>query len=503
MKRIFLLTLIVSGLLALGLPAGAVLPVSAADQGGLGKQYSRASAVNAAMIVPGTGPTSSDPSVSASRILKGNSFITLDQPQDVGVGDQFTISGHIRDLAGGPINNATIHINLNGTFLGNARSNPAGYFVRKFNSKKLSAGTYAIDAYFNGTRFLYRFGASTHLTIDNGVVGVQTIPAIPGITFQMDGKLYVTGPNGNLVIPVDESGVHRLTVLLNLYNNPSTRIEFSRWLDGTVQPYLDIQVPSNSDFVEVGLNIYHQVGLAFVDQAKFPVNADRVSQVTYRSAQGDVFIVNNGDPQWIPASRVARLANGLVPTSLLYSVISVMTDGSNVVNSSQQQFYALPNDTWKISMLLYSIHLSASDGLFNFPTGSSINLVAPDGTIKNYPLDLAGTAEIHSLARGNYSVQLVGAAGLGSKTPVALSRNQNVSIKEISFLDMAVLLVIGTVLTLGLLLYGRPQMFNFLVRRNRPQVMAFEPALIEPDGENGLQIKEKGVRQDDEFIKWS
>jgi hypothetical protein len=290
---------------------------------------------------------------------------------------------------------------------------------------------------------------------------------------------------------------------LNLYNNPSQRVEFSRWVDGTVQPYLDVLVPSKSEFVEVGLNVYHQVGLTFVDQGKFPVDAQRVTQVTYRSAQGDVFVVNNGTPQWIPASRVARLSQGLVPTPLLYSVISVMADGSNVVNSSQQQFYALTNDTWKISMLLYSIHLSASDGLFNFPTGSSINLVAPNGTIKNYPLDLAGTAEIHSLARGNYSVQLVGAMGLGSKTPVALSRNQNVSIKEISFLDLAVVLVIGTVLLLGLLLYGRPQMFNFLVRRNQPQVMAFEPALIEPDGENRLQIKENGVRQDDEFIKWS
>jgi len=503
MKRIFLLTLIFSGLLALGLPVGAVVPVSAAPQGGLGQQNSQPTAVNAAMIVPGSGPITTNPSVSASRILKGSSFITLNPLQDVGVGDQFTISGHIRDLVGGPINNATIHITLNGTLLGDTRSNPAGYFVRKFNSKKLSAGTYSIAADFNGTRFLYRSGASTHLTIDNGVVGVQTVPAISGVAFQMDGKQYVTGPNGNVTIAVDTPGVHRLTVLLNLYNNPSQRVEFSRWVDGTVKPYLDILVPSKSEFVEVGLNVYHQVGLTFVDQAKFPVDAQRVTQVTYRSAQGDVFVVKNGDPQWIPSTRVAHLSNGLVQTPLLYSVISVMADGSNVVNSSQQQFYALSDDTWKISMLLYSIHMSASDGLFNFPTGSSINLVAPDGTIKNYPLDLAGSAEIHSLARGDYSIQLVGAAGLSSKTPVALSRNQNLSVKEISFLDLVVLLVIGTVLTLGLLLYGRPQMFNFLVRRNRPQVMAFEPALIEPDGENGLQIKENGVRQDDEFIKWS
>ena len=306
-----------------------------------------------------------------------------------------------------------------------------------------------------------------------------------------------------LTIPVNSPGVVRLTIMATQYNDPSQRIEFARWENGSVQTYLDIKVPSRDTNVQVGLNVYHQVGLTFVDQGKFPVASQRVTQVTYRSAQGDVFVVKNDQPQWIPASRVARLGNGLVPTPLLYSVTSVMADGSNVVNSSQQQFYALPNDTWKISMLLYSIHLNASDGLFNFPTGNSINLVAPDGTVKNYPLDLAGSAEIHSLARGNYSIQLVGAVGLGSRTPVALSRNQNVSIKEISFLDLFVLAVIGTVLTLGLLLYGRPHMFSFLVRGNRPQAMAFERVPIEPDHGNGLQIKSQADRLNDEFIKWS
>ncbi len=69
---------------------------------------------------------------------------------------------------------------------------------------------------------------------------------------------------------------------------------------GLSSTYLDILVPSKNDYVQVGLNVYHQVGLTFVDQAKFPVDAQRVTQVTYRSAQGDVFVVKNGQPQWIP-----------------------------------------------------------------------------------------------------------------------------------------------------------------------------------------------------------
>jgi hypothetical protein len=65
-------------------------------------------------------------------------------------------------------------------------------------------------------------------------------------------------------------------------------------------------------------------------------------------------------------------------------------------------------------------------------------------------------------------------------------------------LDLAVLGVVGTVLTLGLLLYGRPQIFNAIFRRNQPRVMAFENASIGPDGERSLPIIRKGVRPPDE-----
>jgi hypothetical protein len=503
MKKLSLITLIFAGLLAFGLPAGTVITASAASQGSYGKATVQVSPADASVIVSGIFKGASDPFASKSRVLKGGTYIVLATPQDVGVGDKIIISGHIYETGGAPVNNAAIRFTINGAVLGAARSNPAGYFTHKFNNKKLPAGTYTIDANYLGSTTLQRSGTSTHLTIDMGVVNVQTVPAIPGIAFQMNGKQYMSGADGSLTVPVNSPGVVRLTIMATQYNDPSQRIEFARWENGSVQTYLDIKVPSRDTNVQVGLNVFHQVGLTFVDQSKFPVDSQRVTQITYRSAQGDVFTVKNGLPQWIPASRVARLGNGLVTTPLLYSITSVMTDGSNVVNSSQQQFYALTNDTWKISMLLYSINLSASDGLFNFPTGRSINLVAPDGTIKNYLLDSSGSTEIHSLARGNYSIQLVGATGLGTRTPVALSRNQNVSIKDISILDMFVLAVLGIGLTLGLLLFGRPNLFSFLVRGNRRQAMAFERVPIEPDHGNGLQIKGQADRQNDEFIKWS
>ncbi len=501
MKRILLLSLIISSLLAIGLSGGLVVPVSAGAQPGL-SQHSVLS-VAGGISVPTHNLYSGSSSPLAVRPPKGISYLTVIQPQDTALGDYFTLSGYLRNLSGGPIAGGHVLFTLSGNSLGQASTNVSGYFSRKFPTKSLAAGTYTIGASYNGSHLFYRAGASTHLVVSLANIHVQTVPAVPGLTFQMNGKQYLTGADGTLIIGVNEPGVYRLNILMDQYSDPTQRIEFSRWLNGSVQPYLDVAVPSKDTSVQVGLDVYHKISLSFIDLAKHPVDPARITQVSYRSAQGDVFVVKSDQPTWIPASRVQRLATGLTPTPLLYSIINVMADGSNVVNSSQQQFYALPEDTWQISMLLYSIHFSASDGLFNFPVGDSINLVAPDGTVKNYPLDLAGTTEIHSLARGNYSVQLVGAFGLGSRTPVALSRNQNVAVKEISYLDLGVVGVVGIVLTLGLLLYGRPQIFTSLLRRNQPQVMALENASIGPDGEVHPPLIRKGIRRTDELFKES
>jgi hypothetical protein len=216
----------------------------------------------------------------------------------------------------------------------------------------------------------------------------------------------------------------------------------------------------------VGLNIYHQVGQTFLDLNGNPVDPARIDEFMIRSAQGDVFVFSDGTSRWIPASRIARRVTGLEETKLLYSVISVTIDGSNVVNQSQQRFYTHPNETWPISLLLYSLHISAVDGMFGSPVGKSVNVEYPDGKIVNYPLNRAGAVDIQSLARGTYYIELVGANGMSNRLPVALSRNQQVNTKVITYLDMAVVAMLGMVVALGLLLYGRPWILYAILRMN-------------------------------------
>jgi hypothetical protein len=271
----------------------------------------------------------------------------------------------------------------------------------------------------------------------------------------------MTGDDGSASIKVNQPGTYHLQVLVNLYNDPNQRIEFGRWLADFYQPYTDITVPTNG-VIQAGLNIFNLVGQTFIDLDGQPVDPSRISEFTIRSEQGDTFVLNNGDPRWIPSSRITRRVNGLIQTKMLYSVISVKLDGSNVVNASQQQFYAEPNDTWKISLLLYSLQVQVQDGLFGSAVGKSINLLYPDGEVKNFQLDKNGAVAIHGLARGNYTIEVLGVRGLGNKTPVALSRNQNASMKILTYMDIGIIGAFGLAVALALLLFGRRMLFDRL-----------------------------------------
>ena len=386
-----------------------------------------------------------------------STVISLIPLVNVNLGEKFEIIGSIQDSSGKPIENEHIFINANGNYLGQAKSDATGIFLLKVN-KKLDAGKYIIQATFQGSRFFSSSEFSTPLQINTSNVVIQTVPPLSGVPFRMNGMVVLSDENGSAKFQFSKLGTYRLEVLIDKFKNASTRIEFGRWGEEDYETFRDIKVPTN-DVIEVGLNVFHQVSQKFVDLSGFPVSPDRITEYTIKSAQGDVFTYTTNQPSWIPSSRIARRITGLEETKLLYSTVSVTVDGSNVVNQSQQKFFASPNDTWQISLLLYSLQIHARDGLFASPVGNNVELQFPDGKIVKYPLDSSGNVQIHSLARGLYSFKIDGINGLTNPTPVALSRDQVVDVKAITFLDLGIVGFLGLVLVLGLIIYGRPWLF--------------------------------------------
>jgi hypothetical protein len=376
------------------------------------------------------------------------------------------LSGTLTDLAtqqGIPDKN--IEFYTYGVMLGQARTSASGAYKIQIN-KSLPAGTYVLTATFKGAHLLAPASSVISFEVLPATVKIETVPAVAGITFQMDGQQFVSGQDGTASININKEGQYRLNVLLDQYKNPSQQVEFGRWTEESYQPFKDILVP-NTSVIQVGLNLYHKISLKFADLEGFPVDPARITEISIRSIQGDVFTLKPGDSPWLPASRTARRPNGLEETDLLYSVNSVTIDGSNVVNSAQQRFYAKPDDTWSISLLLYALHITARDALLASPTGSSVEVISPDGQSMYYALDQSGKLDLHALARGIYHINLIGSNGMGTSMPVALSRNQVANLNVVTRMDMVVVGFIGMGFALGLIIYGRPWLVGFLFGRKR------------------------------------
>jgi hypothetical protein len=374
------------------------------------------------------------------------------------------LSGSLNDLSmGDSVANKTIVISTHGDYLGQTHTDEQGNFTMQI-TKDLPAGIYQLIASFKGDHLLAPASTSIYVEVLPVTFQVQTIPAVSGITFQIDGRKFVSDDKGTASIQLYHTGDYQLSVLLDLYHNPSQQVKFGRWSDENYQPEHDIQIPGDSA-IQVGFNIYHQVSMDFVDLDGLPVDVSHISAISIRSVQGDVFTLKPGDKVWLPASRTARRQTGLEVTDLLYSVNSVIINGSNVVNSAQQRFYVKPDDLWSISLLLYSMHITARDSLFASPIGQSVNIILPDGQVVNHPLNTSGSLDVESLPRGIYHISLPGVTGLGTSTPVALSRNQAVNLRVVTALDLAIIGFLSIGLALGLIFYGRPWLLDFIFKR--------------------------------------
>lgn len=397
--------------------------------------------------------------VSANVSDKNNNLlnvrITL-QRQDytLNLNERLILKGNIIDALGRPVTNKNIAFEIDHQYVGQAKSDENGDF--EWTSAKNSiAGNYVVTVYSKETRILDATSSNVPLTVLPAQIWVQTVPTIPGVTFELNGEQFTTDEGGFASTLVYEAGEYRLDVLVDSYSNPYQRINFDRWLEEEFEPYREISVPANG-IIQAGFEVYQLVGQSFIDPNGDLFDTQRIESFSIRSDQGDYFTFKDGSPRWIPAIRVTRRITGLEETRVLYSLLDVTIDGTNVVNKSQQRFYCSPNGNWTISLLLYSLKISAADAISGKPIGESVNVEYPDGKIKNYLLDQNGSLELDLLARGTYYIEMVGTNGLNYNSPVALSRNQDVNLKIISYMDLAIVGIVGLVVAVGLLLYGRP-----------------------------------------------
>ncbi len=297
--------------------------------------------------------------------------------------------------------------------------------------------------------------ASAYLVVAPEFIEIHTTPSLPHIKFSLDDQVFSSDDYGVARIPVTKAGTYHLELLPLENKDANLQMSFDRWGDEIFKPFRDITVPLNRH-LEIGFAVSYQVSQTFVDLSSRPVDASRVTSITLKGSNGTTYTFEDNKPHWLQAGRVIRLNNGLEQTKILYSIISIMVDGSNVVSQAQQRYYVNPDDVWTVQLLLYKARFTARDALFGFPIGSGIHMEYPNGKFESYSFNTGEGYTIDGLARGIYRVKVTGAKGYAPVTPIALSRDQNVELMVFSYLDLGVFLSIGLFLSLGLLLLGRP-----------------------------------------------
>ncbi len=302
--------------------------------------------------------------------------------------------------------------------------------------------------------------------LDNQLT-IATVPPLAGIRFQSAGQTFTTDRSGVARVSLP-AGEHRLRLVDAAVERNGVRSRFSRWGDDSFVRLrnLDLRRPMR---LEVGFEQSVQVEFGFVDRANQPVDTNRVTTLTLTSTIGSRESFRPGKPRWLIAGRVARRFHGLEQTRIQYALQRAVFDGSNVVHKAQQRFYPIDSRRVVLHLLLFSARLGAHDLLFGFGVGKRLDLVYPDGRKVSFPLH-GRPIVLRSLPRGTYGIR-IHAAGYTPAVPLALSKDQVIDLRVISYLDMFVIALAALGMTAFLVLVRRPHLRRrLLVLVRRPDL---------------------------------
>lgn len=323
---------------------------------------------------------------------------------------------------------------------------------------RLAPGEHTVVARFPGTATYAAASVSTQFTVLRPEVAVQTVPALPGVAFTLGETTGTTGPDGVVRIPYDP-------VLVGQRPEPApetvlpdgSTARFSRWYG------------SGQSSMKATFDVYYPITLSFHELGGDAVTGADIESIALKSSIGAHMEVEAGEPLLLQGSRVVPLAGGLESKDIYYTIESVTISGTNVVNRSQQRFVPSEARVWAVELLFYSAEFTVRDAIFGFSTGKAVSVEYPDGDIVHVDLGPDGTAFLPALPRGNYRVSVEG-PGLGIWRPLALSRDQDVHLELVSFLDIGTVAGLGLSVLLGLLVVGRPSIRNAFGRWREPAV---------------------------------
>ena len=389
----------------------------------------------------------------AAPDLETTPRLLLTLPFDVTTGERFNVDARLNTSDGNPIPRAEIEFQLQGRGIGAAVTDGQGVAARTV-TEDLAAGKYTIGAAFSGDASEGIAAATAEATLDiaPAAATIQAVPAIAGLQVRVGNEVFTSDAAGTIRIEVDMPGDYHLELLPWSSPDPHVRGEFVKWGDETVLTQRSLQIPS-SRVLYAGFELSYLFGVEFMDLEEQNVGWSEVDSTVVRGNNNAELQFASSEKQWLLANRLLRQGAALFPTSIQYAVKSVLMAGAQVVNSQQQRFYPTPGGAFQVQVLMYDAHIRVSDALFRSAAGTRVTLEFPDGRTVDYPIGNDGALTIPRLPRGDYKIRVDGGA-LSFTRPLSMSRDQDVDLEVITYLDV---LAVGgglAFLLVGALLIG-------------------------------------------------
>jgi hypothetical protein len=317
-----------------------------------------------------------------------------------------------------------------------------------------NAGGHTYDVAFDDVIVQSSFIPSSEGPADvPGTLDVQTMPPLPGVSFALDGRTFVTDDHGFVRIEIDRWSPK----LREHIEIPETRFpdgshaRFARWFgwSNTIQ-----------DDVTAAFFVDFPVAYTFIDLQGNPIDPATIDSLTFKSSTGVSHTFKQGehtDQHMLQGSRVVPTQAGPLNKNLYYTLESVMVNGSDVVNRAQQRYFPATESHWTVQLRYFFVDFNARDAFFGFPIGSAVKMVYPDSSVEVEKFGSGANLRLGPLPRGEYQVSAVG-PGFSPPAPLMLTRDQVVDMKIITYVDMAFAGMVLAAIGFGLLFIGRPQL---------------------------------------------
>ncbi len=142
--------------------------------------------------------------------------LSFPSPAPVNLGDQVAFYAQLKDAKGNVLSNYPIHFYIDYDYAGQEKTDNNGVAAYVSN-RRIQAGSHLIAVKFAGDKTWQPAVLDRTLVVRPAIVSVQTFPPLAGITFNMDNRDFVSGPDGVARIEINDIGKYTLSINTGKY----------------------------------------------------------------------------------------------------------------------------------------------------------------------------------------------------------------------------------------------------------------------------------------------